>query len=145
MGELGWLLLIGAAAYVWMQKRSAANLVFFPGSITNIGFQGITPVLTATLQVQNTSNVDFVISSMAANVYVNNTLIGNVSSFTPTPIPRNSQQLLVMNVQLQLIGLVDDIINAFTGGSMQQNIVVDGFVNGNNVQVPLNITYKIGG
>lgn len=145
MGNL--LLWIGGGAvalYFLMQKASAENLVFYPGAISNLSMTGINPSLTLQLQIQNTSNVDFVIAAIGGNLYANNTLIGNVSSFDSAGIPARSTRSVNLTIQLQTIGVVGDIINAITGGNYKTTLSLVGSVNANNLQLPLTITYQIG-
>lgn len=146
MGGLEALLLMGgmAALYAWNTSRSAANLNYFPGNITNMGFSGINAVATAQLIIQNTSNVDFTINSVAGNAFTDNTLIGNIENFQPVVIPGNSQAAVPLNITLLSISLIDQIISAFQNGFQKKQIKIQGTFNANGVQLPLDITYQVG-
>jgi len=140
------LLLIGAGVlglYFWKQKEAAGHLIFFPGNITGMQFVNSTPVVSLTLQVQNTSNVDLHLNSIAGNVLANGQLIGNVSNFTPVIIARNSQTLLPLTAQLQPLGIVNDIIRSFQTGSFAQDISIQGQANVGGVQVDVLLNFKV--
>lgn len=100
--------------------------------------------MTIGLGVQNTSNQSFTIRSLAGNLYANNYYIGNVSSFTLRTIAPNSQQVIFITARLQLIGIVNDILNAFENRNFAQTIEIKAMANVDNLQIPININYKIG-
>lgn len=133
-----------AGLYFWNLKSAASNLTWFPGNITGFSLSGYSPTITADLIVQNTSNVDFTIHSLAGNVTSDGTIIGNISSFSSVPIPANSQGSIHLILTLQPLGVVNDIISILTGGNGQRNMVVQGTVNANGVQVAFMLPYKVG-
>ncbi len=134
-----------AGLYLWNLRNAASNLNYFPGDITGFSLSGFSPVITADLIVQNTSNVEFTINSLAGNVLSDGTIIGNLSNFTPVRIPANSQGVLPLTFTLQPLGVVNDIISIITGGSGQRNFVLQGSVNANGIQQTLSVPYKVGG
>lgn len=141
------VLLVGALVlgiYFYKQKQAAGNLIFFPGTITAMAFEGSTPTADLTLQIQNTSNVDIDILSMAGNVFANGIRVGNISNFSPVRISRNSQTLLPVKVQFDLLGAVNEIIRSFQTGQFNQELKVEGFVNAGSVQVPVSLVFKVG-
>lgn len=146
MGVVESLLLIAGGIWLYTSTvtKAAGNLIFVPGNITNIGLAGISPVVVADLLIQNTSNVDFTLNSLAANVTSDGTLIGNVSNFSAVSIPGNSQTAVPLHLTLLPLGIVDNIIQAFYGGFTKKEFVVDGSVNANGQQVPLKLIFKIG-
>ena len=121
---------------------AAGNLLYSPGNIT--GFNLLPPAVYVELVVQNTSNITFTISSLAANVLSDGTLIGNISDFTPVQIPGNSQGAIPLTLTLQPIGLANEIISMINGGSGSRTILIQGSVNANGMQQPLSIQYKVG-
>lgn len=149
MSSLKTGLLIGGAllAYNALTKGAAlAQLNFYPGKVTGIKFDGSTPVLSFILTVQNTSNQNIVLRSIAGNLFANGYLIGNVASFIPVNIGPNSQTNLFLTVRLSLIGVVTDVINALnnTGLGLHQVIELQSTANVDRYQIPVNISYKIG-
>lgn len=146
MGGLNILLLLAGAGalYLWNLSRAAGNLTFFPGSITGLSLSGTSPVITCELIVQNTSNVSFTINSMVASVYADDTLIGNISNFTPVAINGNSQGTIPLTLELLSISIVNDIIGIITGGVGKQVITVRGTVNANGIQSGFSLQYKMG-
>lgn len=146
MTGLEALLLLGGAAllYIGNQARSVANLTFFPDAVTGMAFEGISPVMYLSVLVQNTSNVAIDLYSLSGSVYVDNTLVGNISNFTPTRINANSETVMPLKVRFAILGIVNDIIQSFQQGNFKKAVVLDGTVNANGVQVPLTLTFQIG-
>lgn len=139
------LILAGAAGiYIWNLSKAANNLTYFPGNITGISLDGITPVVYATLIIQNTSNLTFTITSLAGSVTSNGTLIGNVSDFMPVTVPANSQGQIPLTLRLQPLGIVNDIIAILTGGVGTRALVVGGSINANGMQQTFSLTYNVG-
>lgn len=143
----GTILLIagGAVAYALINKGKALqSLNFYPKGVRAIKMDGITPVVTIALAVQNTSGQQAVLRSFAGNLFANNYFIGNVSSYTQTTIRPNAETVLVINVRLSVIGIVSDILKAFNGQGLSQVMELQAKANVDNFQVPINIKYKVG-
>lgn len=132
-----------AGLYLWNLSRAASNLIYLPGSIT--GFNLLPPIVYLEILIQNTSNVDFTINSMAANVTCDGTLVGNVSEFVPILIPANSQGAIPITLTFMPLGLVNEIIEIISGSANGfKNIEIKGSVNANGIQQAFLIPYKIG-
>lgn len=142
--EVLLILVAGLGLYLFTTARAASNLTYFPGNVTGFSFQGMTPVGTADLIVQNTSNVEFTINSLSASVSSGDTLIGNVSDFTPVIIPANNEVAIPLTIRFFALSIIDDLVNAFTTHSYSRTITVKGTVNANGQQVPIDLTYSIG-
>jgi LEA14-like dessication related protein len=140
--------LLGASAVVAYSlfRKSAAlgRLNFYPEVVRDLQFDGITPVITVGLAAQNTSNQNFDVKSLAGNVYSNSYLVGNVSLFQAVTIPANQQVLLLVNMRMSLLGIVDDIINAIQTGNTTQKLDLEAYANVDDLQIPVNISYKVG-
>lgn len=142
------LLLAGAgitAYWLWSKSNAAGHLVFSPGNITNMAFDGATPSITFQIIAQNTSGTDLLLNSLAGNITSNGSLIGNVSNFLQTPIPANSSTPVTLVASLQILGIVNDIIKAFQYGNIKQDITLTGYANVNGIQAPINLTMTVGG
>lgn len=122
---------------------ASGTLNFYPASIKDISFDGITPVVTLGLAIQNPSGQSFTINSLVGNVTANGTLIGNVSSFNPVYVRANSQQIYYLNVRMSLLGIVNDIIKAFNGNGISQELKFSAYANVSNYTIPITITYKV--
>ncbi len=146
MGEYGPILLIlgSIGLYFYTQSKAAGNLVFFPGTITAMDFENTGPVAYGTIIVQNTSNATLSINSIAANVFTNGQLIGNLSEFGEVLIPGNGQAQIPVKITFQLLGIVNDIVQAFKTGHFKQDLSIEGYVNAGGVQAELKLTYKVG-
>lgn len=140
-----WSALALGAFVIWSKVRAISNLIFSPGSVTGLEMRGTVPFIYFTVYVQNTAGTSVTVDSFAGNIFANNQLVGNISSFTPVRISANSQTSVPLTAQLGLIGIVDTIIQAFAGRSISQEINVVGFANGVGFQVPINIKLMVGG
>lgn len=104
--------------------------------------EGLTPIMTLALAVQNTSNQSFTVNSMAGELYANNIYLGNVSSFNPVEVRPNTEQVIDIRVRLSLIGIVNDILQGIKNKTFNQDLELDSVANIDNLQVPINIVYK---
>lgn len=127
------------------KARAIANLVFVPGGISNLSFAGANPVMNFSVYAQNTAGTAVTVNSFAGNIFCNGTLIGNVSEFTPVTLPANSQTEVSLNAQLMGIAVVSDLIQSFSSGGVTQNINIKGNANGVGFQVPIDLSFSIGG
>lgn len=140
----------GLLLYTMLTKKAAAgNLNFYPASVKNIHFDGVTPVITMGLAVQNTSNQKFTLRSMAGNLFAKsngqNYLIGNLSFFQQQDIFPNSSGVLWIDIRLSLISVVNDVIKDIQMGNFSTDLKLTGTVNVDNYQIPMDLSYKIGG
>jgi hypothetical protein len=139
------LVAAGAVAFSLLNKANAAGtLNFYPLSVTGIQMDGSTPVMTLGIRVQNTSGSQYVMRSIAGNAYSNNYLVGNFSSFAQQSIPANYQATIYITIRLSLIGIVQDILNAFQYHNFTQTVTLQGYANVDNYQVPINLSYQVG-
>lgn len=145
MKTSGALLIIGAgvAAYFYLRARAAGRLLFFPGNVQGMAFEGATPVAYLDFIVQNTSNADIVLNSVAGNAYANGYLVGNISQFQPQVIRGNSEIRFPVSVRFMLIGIVNDIITAFQTGSFHQDIQIEGTANAEGIPVRLDLKFNV--
>lgn len=135
----------GLLLYSLFSKGTAlSRLTFYPKGVTGLKFDGVTPVLSLALIVQNTSNQNIVLRSFAGDVWANDYYIGNVSTFNPIAIAPNSEVLLNLNLRLSLIGIATDIVNSFLKRSAAQELVLDATANADKYQLPVKIKYKVG-
>lgn len=134
----------GILAYALYSKgRALTTLNFYPASVRDISFDGVTPVMKIGIAIQNTSGQNMVLRSFAGNVYANGYLIGNVSNFIPVAIRPNGQTLLTVNTRLSILGIVQDIIAAFRGEGIRQTFELDARANVDNYQLPIKIKYSV--
>lgn len=126
------------------KKAQLSRLVFYPEKVRDINFYGLSPVMTMGLLIQNTSNDSVVINSFAGNLFANDILIGNASNFQPVIVQRNGQGVMLVTVKLSALGIVNDIIRAFQFGNFSQDLRLNGYVNAEALQIPVNLNFKIG-
>jgi len=139
------LLLFGGVGllYYLTKGRAAKNLTFYPGSIQGMAFQDLTPMMELDFIVQNTSNADVALNSIAGNAYSNGYLVGNISNFQGAVIRGNSETRVPVLVRFNLIGAVNDIIDAFQTGNFRQDITIQGRANGEGISVPIELKFQV--
>jgi hypothetical protein len=136
---------LGLLAFVMFSKvRAAGTLLFFPGRVSNVYFDGVTPIIQLSLTVQNTSSTGFTLESIAGNIVSEGYIIGNFSNFTPVNVPGNAQVSVPLTIRLQLIGLVQDLFTSFATGDFTKRVQLQGFVNAGFVRAPLDVAFEIG-
>jgi LEA14-like dessication related protein len=142
------LLALGAvglvAAVLWSKARAAGTLIFQPGRVQNLYFDGVSPVIQLSLVVQNTSSSGFTLESLAGNILSDGYIIGNFSNFQPIHINANSETVVPISIRLGMIGLVQDLITSFTTGDFTKRVTLQGFVNAGFVRAPINVSFEIG-
>jgi hypothetical protein len=135
----------GLLLYSLLRKGAGVGtLNFFADKVRSIDFDGLTPVMVIGLGVQNTSNQSYTLRSFAGNLWANGNYIGNLSSFSSVTIPPNSQRVVFITARLALIGIVNDVINAFQNKNFSQLVEVKAMANVDSLQVPVNIKYQVG-
>lgn len=146
MGTIEVALVLGGVIglYFFNQARAAGALVLFPGNITGLQFDGATPVVTVTLLVQNPTNTSFVFRSFAASAYSNDTLVGNVSNFTPVAVGPNSEGIMPLTIRLLLITAANDVISIIQTKHVKRTLKLEGTINANGVPVPVTLNYEMG-
>lgn len=141
------LILLGLFALgfaLWRKFTALGHIVVSPGSVKSMDFVGSTPVLVLSVILQNTSRESILVTSFAANAYSENTLIGNVSSFTPVVIPDSGSIEVDLTLVLQPINLVNTIISAFQYKNFQKTVRLEGYANISGLQVPVDLSFTIG-
>lgn len=141
------LLLTGAGLLAYSRfvkpATSAGTLNFYPASIKNITMDGITPVLTLGLAIQNPSSNQYTLKAVVGSVYANGNMIGNVSMFQQIVVRATAQTIVPLTIRLSLLGIVQDIIQAFNGNGIQQKIELNAYANINDFNVPIKVFYQI--
>lgn len=127
-----------------LKARALANLVFTPGSVSNMGFQNSIPTADVTVIAQNTSSTGLTVNSFSGNVFSNNYLVGNIFNFTPVTIPGNSQTPVNLSIQFKALGVVTDLIKAFQSNNFSQDITIEGYANVSGLQLPVKLSFLFG-
>jgi LEA14-like dessication related protein len=145
MNDLTWLLL-GAGVFLVLNVLSAgANVSSLNFSIdsVNVGSSGLNATLLVGVNIQNPTSSSYTISSITANFYLNGTLTGNVSSFSPITIGPNSQSSspYVLTVVLQPGAVISDIMSVLNGGA-NATARLAGTANA-GISIPFDISYTL--
>lgn len=135
------LLGLGAMA----QKRAAGFISYFLRNLA-IAFEGATPILRLTVAVQNPTNQEFVIKSIAGFVYADTEKIGTISMFETVIVRANSSQDLNLFVRLNASAVASDLIALISRGSgIPQKVEVKAIVNANGFVSDMTLTYNVTG
>jgi len=134
----------GFIAYKAFSKtQSAATLNFYPASIKNLQMDGVTPVLTLNLAIQNPSSQTYTVKAVVGSLYANGFLIGNVGSYVQKTIIGPGQTIYPLTIRLSLLGIVQDIINAFSGGGAAQKVELNAYANVDDFNIPIKLLFNI--
>lgn len=146
--KTGQAIATGAAILIaynlFSKQKAAGSLNFYPEKVSNIGFEGITPIATIGLAAQNPSNQRFTIRAITGNLSANGYLIGNISQFVQQPIQPTSSSVIYLNIRLSLISIVTDVIEAFQTNNFTQELIFNGYVNVDGILQAINIKYQVG-
>jgi hypothetical protein len=134
-----------AGVYV-LSKLSAAGVAsrlnLFISSFS-ISVTGLFPVITVIVTAQNVTNSDVQFNALAANAFLNGTMIGNVSGFTPVLVGALSQSTIPLTIQVNATELISDVVSILSGSAqVAANLEIKGTANISNLVVPVDLIYK---
>lgn len=138
-GGIGAVILLMAA-----KARTVGNLIFMPGNVLGMSYSNLSPVLSLSMWVQNTSAFSVSVDSFAGQVLSNGSYVGNVYNFSPVLLPANSQTLIPLDIRLQPLGIVNEIMAAFQTKNFTQRVQIKGFINSGVLQIPIDLNFSIG-
>ena len=134
----------GLVAYKAFSKtQSAGTLNFYPASVKNLQMDGVTPVLTLNLAIQNPSSQAYTVKAVVGSLYANGFLIGNVGSYTQKQVIATGQTIYPLIIRLSLLGIVQDIINAFSGNGAAQKVELNAYANVDDFNIPIKLLFNI--
>lgn len=146
--KTGHAIVTAAAALVaynlFTKSQASGTLNFYPTKVSNIGFDGVTPVATIGLAAQNPSNQRFTLRAITGNLSANGYVIGNISQFLQQVIQPTSSSVIYFDVRLSLLSVVSDVIEAFQTNNYSQELRFEGWINVDGFLQKLDIKYKVG-
>lgn len=142
MNKTSLLILGGLGLAVWYYGKLA-----IAGNVINVIFNGVhlknLNTFTLSFMVQNVSNTIVSVNSMTADVFVNDSNIGNASYFgNPITILGNSQTPINVDFSLSLLGIpgaLMDLISNLTIGKNDVKFQAKGTMNVNGILLPLDV------
>lgn len=137
-GNTGLLLLLGAlGVYLFTRASTIANLVFVPRGIAITG-----GAVNVVIGVQNPTSNSLSFNSLAGNLFVNGSAIGNVASFQPAVIIPNGETPVNVMVTPSILGIATDVLSMIQG-NMSGGITANfqGTANIDNSAVPVNLNF----
>lgn len=131
----GWLIL--------GKKQAIENLQFYIANVS-ASMDGLTPIITLNVAIQNASNEAFTIHSIVGTVKANGYTIGTVSSFASVPIAAAAESVYPIRVRISPVGIALDAYNQIISHmSISQTLEFDGTINAAGIIAPLKISYKV--
>jgi hypothetical protein len=121
----------------------ASRLNLFISSYS-MSLNGITPVVTLGVTAQNVTSEALQFGALAGNAYLNGTLIGNVSGFTPVNIAAQSQTVIPLTIVINATAVISDVVSLLNGtAGTSVALEVKGTANVSNLVLPVDITYNV--
>lgn len=139
---LALLVAAGAAYYFYRKYSVGKNARFYFKSVAVKNKK-----LQLSIAAQNPTSSTIKLNSLAGEVYANNKLVSNVSSFTPLTIPGNSETVLTFTV-VPNVGGVINLVSSLVKNLVRKEkvglaIKLDGTANVDGMALPLNLTYNV--
>lgn len=76
-------------------------------------------------------------------MYANGFLIGNVGSYIQRQVIPTGQTIYPLTIRLSLLGIVQDIVNAFSGGGAAQKVELNAYANVDDFNIPIKLLFNI--
>lgn len=141
------LVLLGIGAIILLHFANlgvASNVLQY--YIQSVDFRSISNAQIM-LMVQNPSNAQITLNSMAGTITANGTVLGNISNFSGgTIIPANQQQPVSITVNLSLANILSSLADILIhpDGTQPIQFIIQGNANVNGgIIVPFNIQQTV--
>lgn len=107
----GLLLGVAAAAVALMATKKATDAIRLKFSFAGVAvkWEGITPILNLKFGIANVTTSEYIVQALTGDVYLNNKLIGMISTFDPITIKPLGVSYTTVNLRLSLTGVVEQI------------------------------------
>jgi hypothetical protein len=134
----GVLIALGIAGlWLYSKAHTGNSLQFVP-----LGASWSGGALQVDIGVQNPTQDSLQLNSLAGSVYVNGTIAGNVSDFTPRLIAANQQTPIQLTYTPNILGTVVAVLNQVSNGGGVL-IGLNGSANVNGIPLPINLTFQV--
>lgn len=137
-----WILAGAAAIYLLAKKSLASKLQFSFKSFSTSGSL-TSPKLNIHLSALNPSNQSAKINSIVGELYVNDSFIGDVTSFTPQIISPNAESDISFQIKPSLLSGLSLIKNLLVNKGKGYKFKFKGNANVNGLVIPIDETYSI--
>jgi Late embryogenesis abundant protein len=136
--QIAIIAVLGFLGYQALRVLSAVNTV-------QLVFNGIQPqsALSYNLNflIQNVTNVTANLNAITGAVYVNGTMVGTLTNFTPVAIPATSQVSINVNLQVSVLGALSQAVSLIQSGADDGvTIEVKGNMNVDSLVIPFDET-----
>jgi len=135
-----WIVAAGIAIFAWFKYRMATMLEFTLGGISFAGGTLLNPVVLIDININNPTSTTATINAINVQLISNGSNIGSVNQTYEQVISGNTQSVLQLPINVQVVGLLADIVQTIKmKGTVLQLI---GTVTVDLIPVPINITYN---
>lgn len=143
-GKILNVLLLGAAAagLYYFRNTSKTNRYISGLRFFIAGLDIKNNILTIQLKIQNPNSQDKTVRSIVGDVYVNNTKVGNASSFNTVIVAGNRETFYNVDVRLKVLSIINNIAD-LTKGFAGSTLVFKGNANVDNAVLPINVKFSI--
>lgn len=139
---LALLVAAGAAYYFYRKYSVGRNARFYFKSVAVKNKK-----LQLNIAAQNPTSSTIKLNSLAGEVFANNKLVSNVSTFTPVTIPGNTETVLSFTVVPNVGGVINLVSSVIKSLVKKQkiglNVRLEGTANVDGMALPLNLTYNV--
>lgn len=137
------LILAGATAIYLLAKKSLAKKLQF--SFKNLSTSGsvTSPKINIRLSALNPSNQTAKINSIVGELYVNNSFIGDVSTFVPQVIAPNAESQVSFVIKPSLLSAFSTVKNLILNKGKGYKFEFKGNANVDGLVIPLEQTYNL--
>jgi len=133
----------GAAALFLLTRKSLSKKLVF--QLKDVGTSGkwFAPVLVIKFRILNPSNQSAVVNSVAGELFMNNDLVTNISTFTKQKIGAKSESTLTLEAKPGLTDVFSTLIKVISNKKKNYTFKFVGNANIDGLIVPIAETYKI--
>jgi len=135
-----WLIVGAIAAFAWFKYRMASLLQYSFGGISLGTGNVLTPTLLVDINITNPTSTSSTINAINVDIISNGSNIGSVNATYNQVIAANSTSVLELPVNIQVVGLLADIITTIQ--SKGAIFEIKGTITADLLPVPIDITYN---
>lgn len=137
-----WIAAAGIAIFLVSRFSFSKKLNFIFQSIKT-GGSVLQPTVDVTIALQNPTNQQVTVKSISGQILLNDKFISNISSFQPVNISPNSESYITIKARPSLFGVITTIKNVLTNKTGNNNFLITGNANVDNVSIPFSMQETI--
>lgn len=140
----GLLLGVAAAAVALMATKKATDAIRLKFSFAGVAvkWEGITPILNLKFGISNVTTSEYIVQALTGDVFINNKLIGIISTFDPITIKPLGVSYTTVNLRVSLAGIVDQV-KAILNKEISGVVAFRGAVTVAGVSLPVSVEQNL--